>query len=313
MNPIERILKDFPVIILDGALSTELERHGCNIDDPLWSAKILMENPGLIGKVHTDYFEAGADCAITSSYQASIDGFVKQGLSEAQATDLIQNSVRIAVRARDAFWDTWKDKSARPRPLVAASVGPYGAYLADGSEYRGDYRLTERELIEFHRPRVKALVEAGADLLACETIPSLLEAKAIVALLQEFPQMCAWMSFSAKDGERISSGERMDECAEWLDKQRQIVALGVNCTPPKYIPSLIHEIGKKTQKPILVYPNSGEQYAAGTRTWHGAASEESFGCSAKAWYGQGARLIGGCCRTTPDDIRSIFSWARNTG
>ncbi|BBH18763.1 homocysteine S-methyltransferase YbgG [Paenibacillus baekrokdamisoli] len=310
MNPIERILKDFPAMVLDGALSTELERRGCNLNDSLWSAKILMENPKIIGQVHTDYFAAGADCAITSSYQATIDGYIKHGLSEAEAVRLIQTSVHIAVQARDDFWNGLEDKTSRPQPIVAASVGPYGAYLADGSEYRGDYKLNEQELMEFHRPRIKALIAAGADILACETIPCMLEARAIAALLKEFPGVYAWISFSAKDELHVSNGERIADCAEWLDKHDQVAAIGVNCTSPKYVPSLINEISRQTKKPILVYPNSGEHYDASTRDWQGATYGESFSCSARSWYDQGAQLIGGCCRTNPDDIHSIAAWVR---
>lgn len=310
MNPIEHILKDFPVMILDGALSTELEHRGCNINDPLWSAKILLDDPDLIAQVHTDYFMAGADCAITSSYQATIEGFVKQGHSEQEAVRLIQESVQLAVQARDIFWESVQDKSQRPKPLVAASVGPYGAFLADGSEYRGDYGLTEEELMQFHRPRMKLLLEAGADILACETIPCLLEAQAIVRLLEEFHGAYAWISFSAKDGLHLNHGEPVADCADWLDKHEQVAAVGVNCTSPEYISSLISQIRSHTSKPVIVYPNSGEQYDAKTRHWEGASSHESFGYSAKDWYDQGARLIGGCCRTTPADIQAIGKWAR---
>lgn len=154
MNRLEEVLKDYSIIILDGALATELERRGCNINDPLWSAKILAENPDIIEQVHYNYFAAGADCAITSSYQATIEGFIKRGLSESEAIALIQKSVQIAKKARNDFWENPVNRENRPHPMVAASVGPYGAYLADGSEYRGDYKLTEKELIEFHRPRI---------------------------------------------------------------------------------------------------------------------------------------------------------------
>ncbi|MEI7028054.1 homocysteine S-methyltransferase [Paenibacillus sp. y28] len=313
MNPIENILKHFPVMILDGALSTELERRGCNINDSLWSAKIVVENPDLIGQVHADYFAAGADCAITSSYQATVEGFIRRGLSESEAVSLIQKSVQIAVAARDRFWERLQESTEeikRPQPIVAASVGPYGAYLADGSEYRGDYKLSEQELVEFHRPRIQALLEAGADILACETIPCLLEAKAIVSVLKEFPAAYAWISFSAKDGEHISNGEAIADCAEWLNSHAQVAAVGVNCTSPQHIVSLLHELKRSTSKPLVVYPNSGEEYNAEARRWQGDSSEESFGCSARSWYEHGAQVIGGCCRTNPDDIRSIAAWVR---
>jgi homocysteine S-methyltransferase len=310
LNPIDRILQKYPLLILDGAMATELERHGCDLQDSLWSAKILMENPELIKQVHLDYFAAGADCAITASYQATVEGYVRFGLSEAEAMQLIQSSVRLAVQARDEFWANPMNRTNRPQPVIAASIGPYGAFLADGSEYRGDYQLTEEELMDFHRPRMKALIDSGADILACETIPCLAEARAIVRLLKEFPETYAWISFSAKDEVHISDGYPISACAEWLDKHEQVAAVGINCTPPEYIPSLIKEIFRYTDKPIVVYPNSGEQYDPASKTWHGASSKETYGSSARHWYECGARLIGGCCRTKPEDIKAIAGWAR---
>lgn len=310
MNPIQNILNEFPLMVLDGAMATELERHGCNLNDSLWSAKILMEKPEYIKKVHMDYFKAGADCSITASYQATVEGFASRGMSEADALSLIQASVQIALQARDEFWETAENRSKRPKPIVAASVGPYGAFLADGSEYLGNYRLTEDELVEFHRPRMRALIDAGADILACETIPCLTEAKAIVRVLQEFPGTYAWISFSAKDERHISNGERAADCAAWLNKHKQVAAVGINCTLPKYIPSLINEMHSQTAKPIIVYPNKGEEYDASTKTWHGKTAEEAYGLSAKRWFESGARLIGGCCRTRPEDIKAIAAWVR---
>ncbi|WP_078412455.1 homocysteine S-methyltransferase [Priestia abyssalis] len=310
MNPIENILQQFPLMILDGAMATELERQGCDLNDSLWSATILMENPELIKRVHMDYFTAGADCAITASYQATVEGFARRGLNEAEALRLIETSVQIAVTARDEFWGGLENRSNRPKPLVAGSVGPYGAFLADGSEYRGGYTLTKEELMDFHRPRMKALIDAGADILACETIPCLLEAKAIARLLEEFPGTYAWISFSAKDGMHISDGTPVADCAEWLNQHEQVAAAGINCTPPEHIHSLIKEMQSHTVKPIIVYPNSGEQYDAVTKTWKGASSKNTYGDNAHQWYECGARLIGGCCKTKPEDIKGIAAWVR---
>ena len=312
MNPIEKIVAEYGVMLLDGAFSTELERRGCDLNDPLWSAKILMESPEMIGLVHRDYFEAGADCATTASYQATVEGFMKRGLSQEAALDLITLSVDIARRVRDEFWSTVADKSKRPYPLVAASVGPYGAYLADGSEYRGDYgrALGEEALMGFHRRRLQTLVAAGPDLLACETIPCLAEALALARLLSEFPGNYAWISFSARDGKHINSGEAIADCARALDGFAQVAAIGINCTAPEHVGSLIEEIKKGTDKPILVYPNSGEQYDPATKSWHGTTAEGSYGNSARLWHEKGASIIGGCCRTSPADIREIAAWAR---
>src|SRR5512147_2496307 len=162
-NPIASILDLQPVLVIDGALATELERRGCDLKDNLWSAKILLEQPEKIKPVHYDYFKAGADCAITASYQATIAGFAERGLSEAEAIALMKKSVTLAKEARDEFWAHETNRTGRAKPFVAASVGPYGAYLADGSEYRGNYGLTEEQLMDFHRPRMQALIDAGAD------------------------------------------------------------------------------------------------------------------------------------------------------
>ena len=311
MNPITIILNRHPALVIDGALATELERRGCDLKDELWSAKILLEQPESIKQVHLDYFKAGADCAITSSYQATIEGFARRGLKKKEAISLIQKSVSLAIEARDEFWAAAPNRLGRSKPFVAASVGPYGAFLADGSEYRGNYGLTEKELIDFHRPRMKALVEAGADLLACETIPSLIEAHALAKLLKEFPNISAWFSFTARDEKSVSGGQVFADCVRQLEDHPQIAALGINCTSPEYITSLIREAKKETHKPILVYPNSGETYDAASNNWNGNPVLDSFGEQAREWYEAGARLIGGCCRTTPEDIRVIASWARS--
>jgi homocysteine S-methyltransferase len=310
MNPIASILDHYPALVIDGALATELERRGCDLNDNLWSAKILLEQPEIIKQVHLDYFKAGADCAITASYQATIEGFAKRGLIESEAIALIQKSVKLAIEARDEFWAEEANRVGRSKPFVAASVGPYGAFLADGSEYRGNYGLSEKELMDFHRPRMQALIEAGVDMLACETIPCLIEAQAIAKLLQEFPNITAWISFTARDEKLVSEGQVFADCVKQLEDHPQIAAIGINCTFPKYISALIREAKKMTKKPILVYPNSGETYDAAKNDWKGDPVLHSFGKEAREWYDAGARLIGGCCRTTPEDIRVIASWAR---
>jgi homocysteine S-methyltransferase len=311
MNPIASILDHRPALIIDGALATELERRVCDLKDALWSAKILLEQPEMIKQVHLDYFKAGADCAITASYQATIEGFAKRGLNESEAVALIQSSVKLAIEARDEFWADESNHPGRSKPFVAASIGPYGAFLADGSEYRGNYGLTEKELMDFHRPRMNALIEAGADMLACETIPCLIEAQAIAELLKEFPTITAWISFTARDEKHISEGQVFADCVKRLEQHAQIAAIGINCTSPKYISSLIHEAKKVTTRPILVYPNSGETYDATIYDWNGDPVFHAFGEEAREWYDAGARLIGGCCRTSPEDIHVIAGWVRD--
>lgn len=311
MNPLQAILQNHPFVILDGALATELERRGADLDDPLWSAKILLNAPQMIKQVHLDYFAAGADCATTASYQATVQGLTRRGLNRAQALRVIQESVQIAINAREQFWADPTNRKHRARPFIAASVGPYGAFLADGSEYRGDYALSESELIEFHRERMQVLVEAGADILACETIPCLREARALARLLTEFPNTTAWFTFTARDETHISYGETIVECAAFLDSQPQVAGIGINCTAPRYINALIREARTATTKPIVVYPNSGEIYDAANNRWLGETACDAFGQDAHEWYANGARVIGGCCRTTPDHIRELAAFRQS--
>src|SRR5206468_3244428 len=200
------------VVILDGALATELERRGADLRDPLWSAKLLLENPELIRQVHFDYYAAGADVATTASYQATIPGLMSRGLDRARAADVLRLSVTLAQQARDEYWQA--GRGGRFKPLVAASIGCYGAHLHDGSEYRGDYGLTVQQLIDWHRPRMEILAASGADLLACESVPCLAEAEALVKLLAEFPGVPAWLSFSCQDERRLCHGEKFAEAVE---------------------------------------------------------------------------------------------------
>lgn len=304
-DPIQAALAQQTCFILDGALATELERRGANLNDALWSAKLLIEQPALIRQVHLDYFMAGADVATTASYQATFEAFQQRGYSRDEAARLMRLSVTLALEARDEFWANPANRIGRIKPLVAASVGPYGAMLADGSEYRGHYGLSRQALIDFHRPRLQVLANAGADLLACETLPCLDEALAMASLLPEFASMAAWISFSCRDGEHTSQGERLAECAALLDGVPHIVAIGVNCTAPEFIPSLIDQARTGTRKPIVVYPNSGEHYDAVHKQWQGCDHARDFAQQAQDWYAHGARLIGGCCRTGPDDIRAL--------
>lgn len=308
MNTIEKILKNQKVVVIDGALGTELERKGYELNDSIWSAKFLMENPSAITQVHQDYLEAGADCIITASYQASFEGFMKKGLTKEEAKALIQSAIEIAKQTRDTFW--LSHKKNREKPLVAASIGPYGAFLADGSEFRGNYKITEQELVDFHKERMQTILEAKPDLLALETMPSFQEAKALCKLLKDFPNAQAWLSFSAKDENHINDGTPIKECAKWLDNQEQIVAIGINCTAPQYISSLISQIKEVSTKPIIVYPNAGGNYNAITKKWNTEEEISSYKSKAQLWYEKGASLIGGCCQTTPNDIKQITQWLK---
>lgn len=306
MDTIARDLAKYPLLVLDGAFGTELARRGFDTNDALWSAKALFEKPELVEAVHRDYYEAGADISTSASYQATVEGFEKKGFTREQAKELIVRSVRLVQQARDAFWQQKEKRVGRPQPLAAASVGPYGAYLADGSEYRGDYGASRAELADFHAERLAILVSAGPDILACETLPLLDEARAILDDLRRYPDAGAWISFSCKDAEYTCGGDAIADCARLLDKESQVAAIGVNCTAPQYVADLIRNIRAHTAKPVVVYPNTGETYDAVTKTWYG--SPTPYHDFVRQWYEAGARLIGGCCRTTPDDIRGIAAF-----
>ena len=309
-HPFEDFLAAQPLVILDGALATELERRGADLRDPLWSAKYLIEQPGMIRAVHLDYFNAGADVATTATYQATFEAFHRRGIAHEDAARLMRDAVALAVEARDEFWDVPANRAGRLRPLVAASIGPYGAMLADGSEYRGHYALSDRALRDFHRPRLRVLAESGADLLACETLPCLREALILAQLLDEFPAMSAWISFSCRDGSRNCEGDDVGACAAALHRFPQIAALGVNCTRPEYLGSLLRQMRRGTDKPLIAYPNSGERYDAAAKAWLGSADDQPFADRARAWFEAGARIIGGCCRTTPADIATTRAAVR---
>ena len=301
-NPIAAALTHTDTLILDGALATELEARGCNLADTLWSAKVLMENPELIYQVHYDYFAAGANVAITASYQATPLGFAARGLDSGQASALIRQSVTLAQRARDDY----RAASGSEAPLlVAGSVGPYGAYLANGAEYRGDYALPAAEMKDFHRPRVAALLEGGVDLLACETLPSFGEIQALISLLAEFPHSSAWFSFTLRDAQHLSDGTPLSKVAEVINAAPQVVAVGLNCVALESVTPALQTLQALTDKPLLVYPNSGEQYDAVSKSWHSAPSGCTLHDKFPEWQQAGARLIGGCCRTTPQDIAAI--------
>lgn len=290
--------------VLDGGVATELSRQGMNLSDELWSARVLIDEPEAIQRVHEEYYLAGADVAITASYQASYGGFAKRGLNSAATSALLRRSVELAQSARDRVLLVLRGRQGIARDLlVAASVGPYGAVLHDGSEYHGNYGLSEDALVDFHRDRFAVLVDAVPDLIACETIPSRIEAAALVRLLAEHPDAKAWITFTCRDAQHTSAGDSIAECARWLDGVPQIVALGVNCVAPESVESLIQEIASGTTKPIVVYPNSGEVWDAAARCWVGDA--DRFTAYVPAWLNAGASWIGGCCRTTPEDIRRV--------
>jgi homocysteine S-methyltransferase len=313
LTPAEFARRCAPGLVLDGGMGTELERRGLDLADPLWSARTLLDAPDIVEQVHYDYFAVGAECAISASYQVTFDGFARIGLDHEATAGLLRRSVALADRARMRYLaDT--GRAARtadgdPALLVAASVGPFAGLLHDGSEFHGRYGRSVAELAAFHAPRIAVLAGAGPDILACETVPSLDEARAIVLALAEVPSATAWITFSAGDGEHTVYGDPVRDCAGFLDSVPQIAAVGINCTPPHLIADLVRAMRRGTSKRILVYPNSGEVWDATTRAWRGSADADSnanrFTAWTSEWRAVGASAIGGCCRTGAPEIAAI--------
>lgn len=292
-------------LVIDGSMSTALEQMGVNLNHKLWTAKALVECPEKVKQVHWNYFHAGADCGITCSYQATIPGLMKAGYTQAEAEHIITESVRLFLEAREEWWQAEGKAAGRAWPLCLAGIGPYGAYLADGSEYRGSYGVSDETLREFHQRRMQLLWEAGADALLIETQPSLSEVL-IEADLAEQLGADYWVSFSCRDGSRINEGDRIADCAKVLSQGHpHLRMIGVNCTKPVYIDSLIRELRQATSLPIAVYPNSGEEYDPVTKTWHGAQDGKSFYDYALSYFKNGAAAVGGCCTTTEVHVQQV--------
>jgi homocysteine S-methyltransferase len=290
-------------MLLDGGLATQLEAQGHDLGNKLWSAALLRSDPQAIARAHRAYLEAGAECIISASYQASRQGFMALGLPAEEADRLIASSVEVAIAARDAFMR--ERPETRFVPLVAASVGPYGAVLHDGSEYRGRYGIDRPALRSFHQARLRVLDRCGADVLACETIPDCDEAEVLAELLAG-ARTPAWVSFSCRDGHSISDGTPIADVAARFRRHPRVLAVGVNCTAPQFVASLIREVRRAVpDKAVVVYPNSGERYDARDNSWHGTVSPLDCAVAAGEWRAAGATLIGGCCRMGPAHIAAI--------
>lgn len=291
-------MKSSPLIILDGGLATELESRGQDLDDDLWSARLLRDQPDEIVAAHRAFINAGAEVITSASYQATLPGFEKAGITSTEAEDLLRLSIRLAKQAREQA----------PGVQVAASIGPYGAFLANGAEYTGDYALNQQGLIDFHQRRWQILASERPDIMLCETVPSLPEAMALAQLAVDSSPIPVWVSFSCRDGSHISDGTEIQSVIRELRQYDLIEAVGVNCTPPQFLPDLIQRIRSETDKRIIAYPNSGEVFDANSRTWHGARELEDFTTQAAYWRQLGASIIGGCCRVTPAHIASLKSY-----
>lgn len=302
---LQNILDACGVLVIDGSMSTALEKMGLDLNHRLWTAKALAENPEKVKQVHIDYFRAGADCGITCSYQASIPGLVSCGYSEQEAEDLIRRSVTVFLEAREEWWEQEGRAAGRAFPLCLAGMGPYGAYLADGSEYTGAYAVSDEELYAFHARRAKLLLEAGTDILLFETQPSFHEAL-LEARIGEELGADYWISFSCRDGKRNGRGESVADCAAALSEGfPHLRMIGANCTKPEYIESLIRSFRSATDLPVAVYPNSGEVYDPVTKTWTQAGGELDFGTYALRYMIAGASAVGGCCTTVDTHVRQV--------
>jgi homocysteine S-methyltransferase len=296
--------------VLDGGLATELERAGCDLMSPLWSGEVLRKQPEKVLAVHRSYLEAGADCLLTASYQVSAMGFREIGLTapaaEQAAWVAMRKSVALADQAIREYARVENNAGREPRRIwIAGSLGAYGAALHNGAEFHGHYDIGGAELVAFHAERIEAMRDTAADFLAFETIPSLQEAEAILTALGRFPDVAAYISFTCCDDGHTGHGELVEACARLLDVSDQIVAIGINCTAPRYILPLILKVRAASTKQIAVYPNSGETWMAETRSWSGSSDPTSFGALSMAWRKAGADWIGGCCRTGPEHIRAI--------
>lgn len=303
MNKFISMLRQDGPVILDGGLATQLESQGFDINGALWSAKLLVSNPRAIIDAHRAYLDAGADCIISASYQASRGGLMDLGVSATDADALIISSVSLAMTARAEFLAD--NTHTKREPLVAASIGPYGAAMNDGSEYTGDYDANDREVCEFHTERLKLLDRSGADVLAVETIPNAMEAAVLSELLTD-TKTPAWISFSCRDGEHLSDGTRLADAVRLFASSPNVHAIGVNCTSPRYISALISAVKANAPfKAIVVYPNSGETYHSHNNSWSGSACDFERDFDVAGWRASGAKLIGGCCRTGPGDIAAM--------
>jgi homocysteine S-methyltransferase len=282
-------------VILDGGLSNALAARGHDLSGELWTASLLRDDPAEIAAVHRAYFDAGAEVATTASYQASVPGFERVGMSREEAESLVRRSVTLAREVRDGFAGDGR------RRLVAASVGPYGAVLADGSEYRGRYGLTPAQLRDFHLPRLELLASAEPDVLAVETIPDLDEAAVLVVLLDEIG-VPAWLSYSC-DGPATRAGQPLADAFAVVASSTAVIATGVNCCAPDDVLAALEVAREVTGRPGVAYPNSGQGWDSGTHTWSGTSAYDVT--LAPSWVEAGAAYVGGCCQVGPADIAAL--------
>ena len=279
--------------LIDGGLSTQLAIRGAQIDDPLWTGRALLDHPALVEQAHRDFVDAGATAIITASYQISRIGFVHSGLSADDADRALTHSVEVARRA-----------VAHTTTKVAASVGPYGAISHDGAEYRGNYGVTRELLSEFHRERLEVLVAAAPDVLAIETIPDLVEASVLSELLEQYPHIPKWFSFTCADEQHLWAGSTIEEAVTAIAATPGLTAVGVNCVDPGLVAGLARRIRSVVDVDVIAYPNRGGTWDAETGAWAGARAD-SFATWLPAWSAAGVTIVGGCCGTDASDIAEL--------
>ena len=291
-------------LTLDGAMGTALEMLGFDTNTDLWTARALITDPKKVYQVHYDYFKAGAHATITDTYQANLQAFMKKGYDEHISREIIAKAVKIARQARADF-----EKKTGIHNYIIAGIGPYGAFLADGSEYRGDYNLSYEAYQDFHQPRLEEVIKAGVDVIGIETQPKLDEACAILDWLQtKAPTTVAYVTFSLKDSQTISEGTSLTEAIKKVSKYPNVVAVGVNCIPIEMAQEALELMQTVTDLPLVIYPNSGAKYDPQTKTWTKPTGNLTLANCAPAWYQAGARLIGGCCTTIASDIKPLADY-----
>ena len=275
---------------LDGGLSTALENNGNKLTTSLWTGELILVNPSEITKAHLDFINAGADIIITSSYQISYLGCSKRGWSESKTDQALRGSTQLA---KDAVLKSGKSVK------VASSIGPYGAALADGSEYKGNYGVTKSVLKDFHARRLEVLISTSPDLLALETMPDTFEVELLLELLSDCP-IPYWVSYSCKAGNQTNAGQSFTEA---VSLAKDAMAVGINCTSPELITDLL--LSTKSDKPFVVYPNSGRSWNAKTKEWEGSSEAGFDELLIKSWISAGAQIIGGCCGIGADEILNL--------
>ncbi len=291
MSP-EEIFRTEPFAVLDGGLSTALEAAGHDLRDELWTARLLVDAPEAVVAAHRAFVAAGAEVVITASYQASVAGLVAAGCDAGTARAAIRGSTDLARRASSSI-------------AVAASVGPYGAVLGDGSEYDGRYDLSGEELRRFHEERMELLIGGEPDLLAIETIPSAFEAAIVLDALGEYPDVRAWLSVTGGDGEHTWAGDRIETIGDLAQSHPQIVAVGVNCVAPQLVAPMLERLGSRFDGPLVAYPNHGRTWDGTSHCWVGDDQTVDVADLVARWSALGARLIGGCCGYGPDLVREL--------